>query len=65
MSEGKRKIIVQCVAMVSVGVELTDEQYAELESGEITLDQIIDESIPYEALSTDGTFEFTEWEEVM
>jgi hypothetical protein len=58
------KIRVECRATVMVDVSVTAKQLRQLDAGEIKLDDIVDESIPYQALSNDGTFEFTEWDRI-
>ena len=56
------KIRVQCRATVMVDVDVTTKQLRQLDAGEIKLDDIVDESVPYQALRSDGEFEFTEWD---
>lgn len=58
------KIRVECRAIVFVDVSVTAKQVRQLDAGEISLSDIIDESVPYQALSADGEFEFTEWDRV-
>ena len=58
------KIRVECRATVMVDVNVTAKQLRQLDAGEIKLDDIVDESIPYQALSNYGEFEFTEWDRV-
>ena len=56
------KIRVECRATVMVDVNVTAKQLRQLDAGEIALHDIVDESVPYHALSTDGEFDFTEWD---
>lgn len=58
------KIRVECRATVMVDVNVTAKQLRQLDIGEIKLHDIVDEAIPYQALSTNGEFEFTEWDRV-
>ena len=58
------KIRVECRATVMVDVNVTAKQLRQLDAGEIKLHDIVDESVPYRALSTNGEFEFTEWDRV-
>lgn len=58
------KIRVECRATVEVDVSITAKQLRQLESGEINLDDLVDESAAYHALATGGDFEFVDWEPV-
>lgn len=58
------KIRVECRATVMVDVKVTKKQVRQLEAGEIELSDIVDESVPYHALSSDGTFEFEDWDPI-
>lgn len=56
------KLRVECRATVIVDVNVTSKQLRQLDAGEIELHDIVDESVPYRALSDDGEFEFSEWD---
>jgi hypothetical protein len=58
------KIRVECRATVMVDVKVTAKQVRQLEAGEIKLEDIIDDSVPYKALATDGEFEFEDWDPI-
>lgn len=57
-----KTIQVECRATVMVDVKITAKQLRQLEAGEIDLDEVIDESIAYRAMASDGEFEFVDWE---
>lgn len=55
------KIRVECRATVMVDVKVSLEQRRKLEAGDIELSDLVDESVAYHALATDGDFEFVDW----
>lgn len=58
------KIRVECRVTVMVDVTITAKQARELDAGTLKLEDLIDESVPYQALATDGEFEYDEWDRV-
>lgn len=58
------KIRIECRATVMVDVHVTAKQLRQLDASEIKLHDIVDESVPYQALATDGEFEFIEWDRI-
>lgn len=58
------KIRVDCTAQVFCEVTVTAAQLRQLEAEEIELSDIMDESVPYDALRSDGRFDFESWEPV-
>jgi hypothetical protein len=59
------KIRVECRATVMIDVKVTAKQLRDLDAGKLKLDDVIDESVPYQALATDGEFEYGEWDRVL
>lgn len=56
------RIRVECRATVMVDVKVTAAQVRQLESGDLKLEDLMDETVPYRALATDGEFEFVDWD---
>jgi len=58
------KIRVEWRATVMVDVSVTAKQLRQLEAGEIELDDVVDETVPYRALSSEGDCEFVDWDPI-
>lgn len=58
------KIRIECNVTVFVDVKVTAKQLRQLEANELSIDQVIDDSVAYRAIATDGEFDYPNWEPI-